>query len=194
MVQSATSAIVATGNCCVCPPVTMMANIPRATLDFAWKASVSKPRLLSYPSKTYHKFLQGQGVCPTARAAIELSQPEATQYVSILFASHGVRNCEANRSLAGSTAPSLNLRLLRFHAKRRLDQSRDGRTCSASSNRMGASWPHVKEERRGGNTAGPHVGSGAGQANFGGSATPTLKPHPCACPRTVRHAPVSNDK
>ena len=40
MVQNATSAIVATGSCCVCPPITMMSNIPRATFGFAWRASL----------------------------------------------------------------------------------------------------------------------------------------------------------
>ena len=44
MVQNATSAIVTTGNGCVCLPVTTMLNIPRATFDFARKASLSKPR------------------------------------------------------------------------------------------------------------------------------------------------------
>ena len=30
--------------CCVCPPVTMMSNMPRATLDFARKSYLIRPR------------------------------------------------------------------------------------------------------------------------------------------------------
>ena len=41
-VQNATSAIVATTYCCVCPPVPMMSNVPLATFDFSRDASLSK--------------------------------------------------------------------------------------------------------------------------------------------------------
>ena len=52
------------------------------------------------------------------------TQPTRSHPVCIhLVCKPWIQNCEANRSLAGSTAPSLSLRLLRFHAKRRLDQA-----------------------------------------------------------------------